>query len=143
MKLKSVIRTSKDLKKNGYKMIKKLHKMEKKKGAEKAYKAVYEDTYTFVLYCKELTEVIAMEYGDTDKVVCAFKGKCENFIKYLESIAKTKSRINKSYLAGFLRAYTKFFNRIIEKQYPFSYRQDIIEKWNIGCLMAYVATWGA
>ncbi len=37
MKIKSVVKTNKDLKKNGYKMIRKLHKMEKKKGAEKAY----------------------------------------------------------------------------------------------------------
>ena len=30
MKFKSVVKTNKDLKKNGYKMIRKLHKMEKK-----------------------------------------------------------------------------------------------------------------
>ena len=42
MKFKSVVKTNKDLKKNGYKMIRKLHKMEKKKGAEKAYLQVVE-----------------------------------------------------------------------------------------------------
>ena len=45
MKMKSVIKTNKDLKKNGYRIIRKLHKMEKTKGAKKAYKVVFEDTY--------------------------------------------------------------------------------------------------
>ena len=143
MKFKSVVKTNKDLKKNGYKMIRKLHKMEKKKGAEKAYGASFEDTYMFVLYCKGLTELIEMEYGETDEFVFSFKKKCIKFMEYLTFISASKTRINKSYLASFLKNYTKFFNKIIDKKYPFLVNQKILEKWNIGCVMAYIATWGA
>ena len=91
MKIKSVVKTNKDLKKNGYKMIRKLHKMEKKKGAEKAYGASFENTYMFVLYCKGLTELIEMEYGETDEFVFSFKKKCIKFNqKAVSSIIKRK-----------------------------------------------------
>lgn len=142
MKLKSVVKTNKDLKKNGYKMIRKLHKMEKKKGADKAYGVSFENTYMFVLYCKGLTELIEMEYSGTDEYIFSFKKKCIKFMEYLTSVSASKSKINKTYLAGFLKSYTKFFNKIIDKRYPFLVNQKILEKWNIGCLMAYIATWG-
>lgn len=102
MKMKSVIKTNKDLKKNGYRIIRKLHKMEKTKGAKKAYKVVFEDTYMFILYCKGLTDIIELEYGETDEFVSSFNRKCEKFVKYLEQISVSKNKINKTYLAGFL-----------------------------------------
>ena len=68
--------------------------------------------------------------------------KCIKFLEYLTSVSASKSKINKTYLAGFLKSYTKFFNKIIDKKYPFFVNQKILEKWNIGCLMAYIATWG-
>lgn len=143
MKFKSVVKTNKDLKKNGYKMIRKLHKMEKKKGAEKAYGASFENTYMFVLYCKGLTELIELEYGETDEFAFSFKKKCIKFMEYLTFISASKTKISKSYLASFLKSYTKFFNKIIDKEYPFLVNQKVLEKWNIGCVMAYIATWGA
>ena len=142
MKIKSVVKTNKDLKKNGYKMIRKLHKMEKKKGAEKAYGVSFENTYMFVLYCKGLIELIEMEYGETDEFVFLFKKKCIKFMEYLTFISASKSKINKSYLASFLKSYTKFFNKIIAKKYPLHVNQKALEKWNIGCVMAYIAAWG-
>lgn len=142
MKIKSVVKTNKDLKKNGYKMIRKLHKMEKKKGAEKAYGVSFENTYMFVLYCKGLTELIEMEYGETDEFVFLFKKKCIKFMEYLTFISASKSKINKSYLASFLKSYTKFFNKIIAKKYQLHVNQKALEKWNIGCVMAYIAAWG-
>ena len=143
MKFKSVVKTNKDLKKNGYKMIRKLHKMEKKKGAEKAYGASFENTYMFVLYCKGLTELIELEYGETDEFVFSFKKKCIKFMEHLTFISASKTKINKSYLSSLLKSYTKFFNKIIDKKYPFLVNQKVLEKWNIGCVMAYIATWGA
>ena len=143
MKIKSVVKTNKDLKKNGYKMIRKLHKMEKKKGAKKVYGASFENTYMFVLYCKGLTELIEMEYGKTEEYIFSFKKKCIKFMEYLECISASKSKINKTYLAGFLKSYTKFFNKITDKKYPFLVDQKVLEKWNISCVMAYIATWGA
>lgn len=47
MKFDSLLKSSHDLKKNGYKMVRKLHKLEGKNGADKAYSAVYQDTYFF------------------------------------------------------------------------------------------------
>lgn len=38
---------------------------------------------------------------------------------------------------------TKVFNKIVDKKYPFIFNQEVREKWDIDCLMAYIATWGA
>lgn len=119
MKMKSVIKTNKDLKKNGYRIIRKLHKMEKTKGAKKAYKVVFEDTYMFILYCKGLTDIIELEYGETDEFVSSFNRKCEKFVKYLEQISVSKNKINKTYLAGFLKSYTKFLIKLSKKDIHF------------------------
>ena len=96
----------------------------------------------FVLYCRGLTDLIEREYGEVDEFVFLFREKSKKFMQYLLSVSKSKGKINKSYLAGFLKSYTKFFNKIIDKRYPFFVNQEIIEKWNIECLMAYLATWG-
>lgn len=119
MKFKSVVKTNKDLKKNGYKMIRKLHKMEKKKGAEKAYGASFENTYMFVLYCKGLTELIELEYGETDEFAFSFKKKCIKFMEYLTFISASKTKISKSYLASFLKSYTKFLIKLSIKNIHF------------------------
>lgn len=142
MKLKQVLRNSKDLKKNGYKMFRKLHKMEKRKGAEKAYAVYFENTYGFVLYCRALVDIINTEYKETEEFVIDFEKKCNKFLDYLDAIADRKGKIKKSKLAKFLKAYTKFFNKVINKEYAFSFDQAIREKWNIKCIMAYIATWG-
>lgn len=142
MKLKSILRNNKDLKKNGYKMLRKLRKMEKRKGADKAYSVSFGDTYGFVLYCQALVEIIKKEYHETDLYIVKFEKKCSRFLEYLNSKAKTQSKIKKSYLASFLKSYTKFFNKVIDKKYKFSFDQIIREIWNNKCLMAYIATWG-
>lgn len=138
MKFDSLLRSSHDLKKNGYKMVRKLHKLEDRKGACKAYSAVYQDTYFFLLCYRSLVKIIEEEYPNELK----FSNKCEAFISYLDSIAERKGLISKSYLAGFLRSYTQFFNEMIEKKVNFRINQELITLWNQKCLMAYIATWG-
>lgn len=140
MKMKSVIKTNKDLKKNGYRIIRKLQRKQKER---KRHTRLYLKIYMFILYCKGLTDIIELKYKGTDEFVSSFN-RCEKFVKYLEQISVSKNKINKTYLAGFLKSYTKFFNgKFIKKGYPFFINQEILEKWNINCLMAYIATWGA
>lgn len=142
MKLKAVLRNNRDLKKNGYKMIRKLHKMEKRKGAKKVYSVYFEDAYGFVLYCRALVGIIRTEYKGKDEFILDFEKKCTKFLEYLDFIAGKQRKMKKSKLAGFLKAYTRFFNKIINKNYNFTFDQIIREKWNTKCLMAYIATWG-
>ena len=138
MKLKSILRSNHDLKKNGYKIIRKLHKLEKKDGSNRAYSSAFEDTYFFVLTCRELVEIIRKEYPDAEYFIV----RCNTFLSYLDSIAAKKAKIEKSVLASFLRAYTRFFNNIIEEKHRFDFGTEILEKWNSKCLMAYIAAWG-
>ena len=114
--------------------------MERRKGADNAYSVCFENTYGFILYCQELVAIIKMEYAGADKYILTFERKCELFLEYLDSIAKNKNRLNESHLAVFLRAYTVFFNNIMEKDYKFTFNHIIMEKWNNKCLMAYIAT---
>ena len=138
MKLNNILRSNHDLKKNGYQIIRKLHKMEKRKGADKAYSAAIDETFYFILSIKALTEIIKNEYPEAE----LFKCRCERFLTYLVGIAKNRQKIDRFILAAFLHSYTLFFNRIIKEQYAFKFEHDMIELWNTKCLMAYIATWG-
>lgn len=141
MKFKSVLTSDHDLKKNGYKVIRKLYKMRKRKGAEIAYNAPYEDTYFFVLSIRSLAEIIEAEkYGDYSYAV-KFRKKCDHFLSYLDERAKGKMKLNKKVTAGFLRSYTKFFNNVLKSDHLFLFDQHVAELWNSKCLIAYLATW--
>ena len=137
MKFDSILRSNHDLKKNGYQIIRKLHKMECKEGANRAYSAQLGRTYYFVLGCVALVDIIKKEYPDA----AVFATKCDSFLSYLDSAAKTKSTLSKSIIGSFLRSYTSFFNRVEAEKKPFAFDQQILELWNIKCLMAYIATW--
>ena len=139
MKFDSVLKSNHDLKKNGYRLLRKLHKMETIKGAKRAYAAVFADTYYFVLGCRSLAEIIKSEYPKA----IYFGQKCDSFLVYLEKRAETQSKIEKQVLAAFLRSYTRFFNQVIEEKHEFRFDSKLIELWNVRCLMAYIATWGS
>lgn len=138
MKFDSILRSNHDLKKNGYKIIRKLHKMENMKGANLAYSSSYADTYFFVLSCRTLASIIEQEYPEAQ----TFCNRCDSFVKYLDKRATLKGRLEKPVLAGFLHAYTVFFNRIIREKHKFVFDQAIRDMWNLKCLMAYIAAWG-
>lgn len=138
MKLKSVLRSNHDLKKNGYHILWKLHKMETRQGAKRAYTAAFDGTFFFVLSVRTLVEILAIEYPEED----LFLERCNRFLSYLENASLNKQRINGTILASFLRAYTCFFNRITSVRHAFRFNNDMIKLWNEKCLMAYIATWG-
>ena len=144
MKFDVVIENSHMLKKNGYKILKKMHKIEKKKGAQRAYNASFEDTYFFVLMCYNLVKLIEREYEDikNESFVIEFKIKSNNFLLYLMSISKDKRCINKKKLSHYLKAYTKFFKKILSSKCKFVINEDTISLWNEKVLMSYIATWG-
>lgn len=138
MRMNSVLKSNHDLKKNGYRIIRKLHKLESREGAERAYKADINDSYYFVLSCRALVDIINLEYPTAQK----FKITCDAFLEHLDSIATRKARIDRKKLSSFLHSYTCFFNEVIEKKHVFVVNQGITDAWNTRCLMAYIAAWG-
>lgn len=141
MKFDSVLKSNHDLKKNGYKMIKKLHSLERCKGTNKAYNAQIGGSYMFVQMCVHFVDIINYEYPQSDPVVCSFSRKCSAFLKYIDDISMHRGKINKSILGDFLRCYTKFFNYICDNKYKFLFDQTVIDLWNQKCIMAYISTW--
>lgn len=137
MKLKSVLQSNHDLKKNGYHILRKLHKIETRKGASKAYASAYGDTFFFVLSVRALVEIIGKEYPEE---VFFFK-RCNEFLSYLDKVAAKRQKIDGTILASFLHAYTSFFNYIISIHHVFRFDNVIVNLWNTKCLMAYLATW--
>lgn len=138
MKFDSILRSNHDLKKNGYKIIRKLHKMENTKGANTAYSSIYADTYFFVLSCRTLALIIKQEYPEAQ----TFCNRCDSFVNYLDNRATFKGRLEKPVVASFLHTYTVFFNKIIKEKHKFVFDQAIRDMWNLKCIMAYIATWG-
>lgn len=144
MKMKSIIKSNHDLKKNGYQIIFKLHKMEKRKSLSKVYSRSCEEGYYFALACKDLADLIRTQYSSEicGKVFDTFNQKSLSFINHLEEISCNKCRINKAILSSYLHSYTAFFNSIIEMGVPFSLSQEALIQWNARCVMAYISAWG-
>ena len=138
MKLQSTLKSNHDLKKNGYRILSKLHKMETSKGIQKAYASAHNGTYFFALNVRALVEIIKKEYPEER----LFHERCNSFLTYLDAIASRRARLNPSVLASFLHAYTTFFNYIIETHHSFCFDAQIRNMWNKDCLMSYIATWG-
>lgn len=144
MKFKSVITSNHDLKKNGYRILRKLHKIEKTKNIDRAYAAVCEEGFFFVLSCKNLVELVKKQYKEIQgsNGCDAFLQKSESFLRHLETISASKTRINKHILASYLKSYTAFFNRVIDAGVKFEVTQEMLTDWNLKCIMAYIAAWG-
>ena len=144
MKFDSLLKSNHDLKKNGYKILRKLHKLEKRSNLSKAYSAYCSEGCFVVLSCRNLSEILYDLYGNREEqYINLFLQRTAEFVKYLEFIADSRSVINPKMLVSYLTSYTTFFNRIIEEHYvKFSPNKDLYTKWNVGCLMAYVAVWG-
>lgn len=144
VKFRSILSCHHDLKKNGYKILKKLHKLELRANLDKAYSKSCPDGYFVVLACKNLAELLTIQYGSYNHgYIRAFLKRTEQFVSYLDSIAKKHARINTTYLSSYLSAYTEFFNRITNDKIAFTVNNSILTKWNIGCVMAYTAVWGS
>lgn len=141
MKLKSIINSNNAMKKNGYQIVRKLHKLEKKKNLSYAYAAMYQDVPFWLLSFQNMNRIMKTEYGNaTEDYIKEFLEKSDAFQQYLEGVAARKGKINKSVLAAYLRAYTKFFNRV-KKAKKFDDSIKILEDWNKKCVMAYYAVW--
>ena len=144
MKFKSIIKSHHDLKKNGYKILDKLHKLENRSDLDKIYGASCAKGCFVVLSCEELAGHLLELYSDSeDLYVQNFLKKTNLFVGYLNVISKSHSKINRSILASYLTSYTNFFNYIINyKCIRFLFDASLLKKWNAGCIMAYTAVWG-
>lgn len=144
MKFDSIINSNHDLKKNGYKILRKLHKLEKRSNLPKAYGPTCPKGYFIVLSCKDLADILSDLYGNyEDQFVQRFLKKTNSFIDYLDTIAAAQVKIDSKILSCYLTSYTQFFNYIIDKRHlRFLPNDSFLTKWNAGCIMAYTAVWG-
>lgn len=143
MKFKSLIKSNHDFKKNGYIIIRKLHKLEKKKNLNYVYTAICQEGFFFVLSCKNLIELIEKEYTGKiqEEKFYNFRRKSELFLNHLEYISINKTKINKKILSSYLKTYTTFFNEIIDDDIKFTINNSILSEWNLRCIMPYIAVW--
>lgn len=143
MRLKSLISSNHDLKKNGYQIIAKLHKLEKRKNLSKAYSATCEEGYFVVLATMNLAKLIASQYPTEvcGKKAEVFNRKSQSFVNHLSLAANKGIRINRKLLADYLRAYTHFFNLIIDEGIKFKLNQEMLIQWNVQCVMAHMSVW--
>lgn len=143
LRFKSLISNHHDLKKNGYKILKKLHKLEKRTNLGAIYSCSCPEGYFFILACKNLADILTQQYGCYEKpYIQSFLKRTEQFVTYLDIVARKQARINPGQLSSYLSSYTEFFNRINKDHIVFVVDKNMLDKWNIGCIMAYTAVWG-
>ncbi len=144
MNLKSILRCNHDLKKNGYKIIRKLHKLESRKNLDKVYIRKCREGYFAVLSFVNLISLIQKQYSDNKDISFVFNEfmrKSNIFLHHLEYVSENRIRVNRHKLSSYLSSYTDFFNTIIQLKVPFNITQEVLIDWNRKCVMAYYAVW--
>lgn len=141
MNFKSTITNMHDFKKNGYKIIKKLHKLEKRKNLKTAYSSTNGSTYFWVISVEGLINLLKSQYGTYNNQFVTEFLKCSNdFVTYINNVAKRKGKISKKRVASYLHSYTKFYNKA---KGTINLRSSInlLSTWYINCVMPYYSVW--
>jgi hypothetical protein len=139
MKLHLALRSTHDLKKASYSMLKKFHKIEYR-GSLRECAKLGNEPY-LVLCLEHMSSVIKNCYTDT---FTGYSGlsQLDTLIQSLKSTALTRMRIDRRILVSCLVAHTEFFNFLEMNRHRIATNKDIVDEWNIKCVMAFLAQFG-
>jgi len=134
MNLNQALRSTRDLKRITYRMLRKLHRIKTRRSFKNSYK--FGDEYCIILYLQHMVETIEGVYMKKE----------ENVVKYLNEIItllriKTKEdlMIHHSLLVSCLRRHTQVFNWLKRNKISLIKTQEILILWTTQCVPAYVA----
>lgn len=126
-------------KKASYKILKKLHKLEKKKYFKRVHKIG--NNIAIILSLQALIKIL--------KLFCSNKHYSKNkMLKLINSLSKLcvmsqkNGYMDRKLLVSCLKQHTNIFNDLIINKIEFSISQEIFFLWNIKCLPLYINQFG-
>lgn len=142
MKFDVIITNNHQLKKNGYKVIRKLRDVNRPGKFTKAASASCNEGSYYYLACKALVELMKEVYLPSENpTVNRFFQDADSFLNYLNQASAMKEKLNTSRIAAFERDYTTFFHYLSKENIEYSDSPKARSLWGEKCLMAHLAVW--
>ena len=113
----------------------------KRKNLKTAYSSTNGSTYFWVISVEGLINLLKSQYGTYNNQFVTEFLKCSNdFVTYINNVAKRKGKISKKRVASYLHSYTKFYNKA---KGTINLRSSInlLSTWYINCVMPYYSVW--
>jgi len=139
MKLNNALTSTHTLKKCTYRMLRKLHSLEYR-GSLRTCRQLSGEYYV-VLYLRHISQVIGSVYSNVSNADVAVEN-LENLIKAIETAAASRLRIDRTLLVACLKRHTKVFNWLEEHKIKIEVNDELIEFWNMKCVIAYICQFG-
>jgi len=139
MKLYDALRSTNDLKKCSYRMLRTLHKIGHKSSLKTCPRMNNE--YYIVLYLEHMATAIESLYSGSIEGKEVVESLCDLII-LLKSTMATRERMSRSILVSCLKKHTKVFNWLKVNKIKIKADYNIFSLWTEKCLMAYVSQFG-
>lgn len=143
MRLKPVILSTNDLKKNTYKVLCKMHTLENKKNIKRFYSKKYDDEYYVVLVVNHIKNIMDnYSYIFSESVYGKeYLNKLNKFYQILQNSTAEDRKLNSKDIVSLLKYHTKTFNDILSKDIKINMSEVIHTQWT-KCIRAKGAVWG-
>ena len=139
MKLYDALRSTNDLKKCSYQMLRRLHKLEYRGSLRTCPKLKNE--YFLVLALEHMADTINSCYISVAEAKEAVDNLKELIIVLKTSMSK-RERVPRNILVSCLKKHTKVFNWLRNNKIKLQANDDTFSLWTEKCLMAYVSQFG-
>jgi hypothetical protein len=140
------IKNNRELKKNSYLILKKLHDlgMGKKIGRiydEKSLKDEYLIVICFKNYEKFLTQCIHDDQYPQPPIISNYVERLHSLINTIQESAQKRKKIDKKKVSEFLKYHTKTFRYLAPTRSFFEFDEEIRENWHMFILLT-IGIWG-
>ena len=141
MNLNNALKSTHNLKKCSYRMLRKLHGLEYR-GSLKTFLKVNDEYY--LIHClQHMVDVIKEAYSNSnidgaDMVVSDLVAS----ICLLKDTTSNKMRVDRTVLVSCLKSHTKTFNWLERNKVKIRVGEELKQQWSIRCVVAYIAHFG-
>lgn len=138
-KMNDALQSTRKLRKISYRMLRKLHKLEKRRSLSCAKKLGEE--WAPLLFVQHLSEIIDLCYMQDAINIPSVLSLKESLVG-LTVFHKKRASIDRAVLVSCLKQHTAAFNDLFEQKIQVSISQVSLNLWRTRCLMAYVCQFG-
>lgn len=139
MNLNNGLKSTHDLKKCSYRMLRKMHSLEARGSLRECPKLNNE--YYVVLCLQHMADIMGKSYTYNANAKDFALG-LEELIKVLQMRTQNGLRVNRSILVACLKTHTRVFNWLEDNKIRIKADDALSELWNMKCVVAYVCQFG-
>lgn len=139
MNLNKALVSTHSLKKSSYRMLKKMHSLERR-GVLRTCSQLGGEYY-IILCLQHMSDVIKQSYSN-NAVIPEIVLDIGDLILVLKESFKSRMRVDRALLTSCLKKHTKVFNCLEKNGIKINKNDVLSETWNMKCIVSYVCQFG-